>query len=81
MSAKKDTATPAPQDDTVLTFEALQRSQNHLELDADGVSLWTPGGEHYALRSWQCDYVDLDYRAVFGALGGFRGKKARPLDA
>ena len=76
MSAKKEPAPEAPQDDTVLTFEALQRSRDHLELDADGVSLWTPRGEHYALRSWQCDYVDLDYRAVFGAL-----MKRRQIDA
>jgi hypothetical protein len=81
MSAKKDTAPQAPTDDTIVTFEALQRSTDHLELDADGVSLWTPRGEHYALRSWQCDYVDLDYRAIFGALGGFSGRKRRPLDA
>lgn len=81
MSAKKDAAQPAPQDDTIVTFEAMQRGTDHLELDADGVSLWTPRGEHYALRSWQCDYVDLDYRALFGALGGFSGRKQRPLDA
>jgi len=88
MSSKKDTATAPlptaaaePQDDTVLTFEALQRSQEHIEVNADGVTLWTPDGEHYAWPSLQCDYVDLDYRGMFGLLGGFSGRGPRVVDA
>lgn len=88
MSLKKDSAPQEPRpdahaqtDDTVLTLEALQRSQNHLEVRADGVTLWTPEGEHYALGTLQCDYADMDYRTAFSLIGGFCARGPRIVEA